>query len=157
MSELTKWTRPDSYIGAEWPEHYVFLGRHRDSDTLTESNFEVALAQLGGESDTVQIVREGHWAVGWVEWIAIHESDTEARDKAQDMLDSLADYPVLDESEWSEREYEAMQDFWESCDIRHRMELLEDTGISMFAARRDYFPQDDSCMLTERLQEIVNS
>lgn len=35
------------------------------------------LRELGGESETVRVVRESHWAVGWVEWIAIHESDIE--------------------------------------------------------------------------------
>lgn len=156
MAQPEKWTRPDSYMGAEWPEHYVFLGRHRDSDTLTESNFECALEELGGVSETVLVVHEGHWAVGWVEWIAIHESDTVALDKARDMCDALDQYPVLNEDEWSNREFEAMCDYWESCDVRGRMELLEDTGISMFAARHNYIPRDDSCMLTERLQEIVN-
>lgn len=157
MTQLQKWTRPDSYFGAEWPEHYVFLGRHRDSDTLTQSNFECGLAALGGESDTVQIVREGHWAVGWVEWVAIHESDTEARAIAESVLYDLDQYPVVNEDHWSEMEFNAMCDYWESCDVRGRLELLDDTGISIFAARHAYLPQDDSGMLSERLQEIVNS
>lgn len=157
MPDLAKWTRPDNYMGAEWPEYYVFLGRHRDSSTLTESNFECALEELGGTNETVQIVHEGHWAVGWVEWIAIHESDNVALAKAQEILDQLDEYPVLNEDEWSTREYEAMCNFWKSCSVSHRMELLEDTGISLFAARHDYIPRDDSCMLTERLQEIVNN
>ena len=36
------------------------------------------LEALRGESETVIVVRESHWAVGWVEWIKIHELDTTA-------------------------------------------------------------------------------
>ena len=52
--------------------------RARDSDCLKQSNFAVMLRELGGESETVIVVRESHWAVGWVEWIAIHELDAAA-------------------------------------------------------------------------------
>jgi hypothetical protein len=38
-AELTRWNRPDHYMGAEWPEYFVFLGQNRDSDALTRSNF----------------------------------------------------------------------------------------------------------------------
>lgn len=45
---LHKWTRPDSYIGPSYPEHYYAdgLGRHRDSDCLAESNHAVCLQTL---------------------------------------------------------------------------------------------------------------
>ena len=76
---LERWKMPRDYSGAEWPDYYSSgVGRSRDSDCLEESNFHSMLAALGGESDTVQVVRESHWAVGWVEWIAIHESDEAA-------------------------------------------------------------------------------
>jgi hypothetical protein len=77
-ANLKKWTLPPSYVGAVWPEYYVFLGRTRDSDCLTESNFACGLEGIGGETDTVIVVSENHWACGWVEWIAIHESDEAA-------------------------------------------------------------------------------
>jgi len=35
---LDRWTLPKNYFGAEWPDYYVFLSQHRDSDTLTRSN-----------------------------------------------------------------------------------------------------------------------
>ena len=81
--KMKLWTRPDSYWGAEWHDFYVFLSQHRDSDSLTRSNFTCALDKLGESKscqwgETVQVVRENHWAVGWVEWIAIHKSDLSA-------------------------------------------------------------------------------
>jgi hypothetical protein len=113
---LNRWTRPDHYFGAEWPNHFsAGVGQHRDSDALARSNFRCMLRALGGESDTVRVIREGHWAVGWVEWIAIHESDATALEIADDIAAALADYPVVDESDFSELENEDAQQVWSQC------------------------------------------
>jgi len=151
---LERWTRPDSFMAMDSGWQYskaafVFLGRHRDSDLLTESNFECALAALGGESDTVRVVREGHWAVGWVEWIAIHESDTKALNIADDILCALSDYPVLDESDFSEREWNAAQDCWESLPLSERLDLCRKADVSIYAARHNYIPEQDNGYITE--------
>lgn len=113
---LKRWTMPDHYFGAVWPAYYSSgVGRSRDSDDLEESNFATMLKDLGGESETVQVVREGHWAVGWVEWIAIHQDDDKALQIADENMARLADYPVLDESDWSEREMESANAIWHDC------------------------------------------
>jgi hypothetical protein len=113
---LRKWTRPDSYFGASWPDYYSSgFGQSRDSDCLEQSNFATALARLGGETETVVVVRESHWAVGWVGWIAIHESDSAALRIADEMRDRMEEYPVLDEMDWGERETEAANETWRHC------------------------------------------
>ena len=113
---LERWKMPRDYFGAEWPEYYSSgVGRSRDSDCLEESNFHAMLAALGGESDTVRCVRESHWAVGWVEWIAIHESDEKALRTADGLRQKLDDYPILDESDFSEREDEECARVWSDC------------------------------------------
>lgn len=109
---LKLWKLPAYYFGEEWPEYYVFLGRTRDSDNLTNSNFETGLAALGGESETVKVVCESHWAVGWVEWIGVHQSDDTALKLADQMQERLEDYPILDDSDYSNREWE---DFTSNC------------------------------------------
>lgn len=115
-SNLTRWTRPDSYAGAEWPEYYSSgVGRSRDSDALERSNFECMLNALGGESDTVLVIHEGHWAVGWVEWIAIHETDAKALEIADGIKAALEDYPVIDEAHWSDLETEEANEVWTNC------------------------------------------
>lgn len=153
---LRLWTMPSHYAGEVWPAWYVFLGRNRDSDMLTESNFDAALAKLGGESDTVRVIRESHWAVGWVEWIGIHQDDARALRLADDMEESLSDYPVLDDYDLSEREFNAALDYWDGWtgdaskpDIQHRIRTIADWNrqhehwgrkfkpISRFAARHD--------------------
>ena len=94
-------------------DHHIFLpdreewgallGRNRDSDCLQESNFYSALHQLGGEGEDVEIHRFGHWANGWYEIILVRPA-TDSYTVALAIESKLANYPVLDESDWSERE-----------------------------------------------------
>lgn len=113
---LNRWTMPDSYAGEVWPDYYsAGVGRSRDSDDLEESNFAAMVKALGGETETVLIVREGHWAVGWVEWIAIHQDDGAALKIADELRQRLDDYLVLDEDDWSEREAESANAVWRDC------------------------------------------
>jgi len=113
---LKRWTMPDSYFGAEWPNYFgSSVGQTRDSDALARSNFRCMLRALGGESETVLVIRESHWAVGWVEWIAIHESDSKALQTADEIAAALEDYPVVDESDWSDLEMEDADDVWRDC------------------------------------------
>jgi hypothetical protein len=99
----------------------------------------------------VHVVRESHWAVGWVEWIAIHESDDAALRTADEIADKLEAYPVVDEDDWSMLEYDEACDYWERMSVRERADYCERAGISIFAARRDYLPQDDNGALYELL------
>jgi hypothetical protein len=151
-TKLERWTRPANYIGPDWPDYYAFLGQHRGSDSVTRSNFERGLALIGGESATVRIVRERCSMAGWVEWIAIHESDTVARDKAQSILDRLDGYPVVDDDHLSELEWGEACEFWEGMTVRGRAILCRDAGVSIFAARRPYIPRDDSGYIFESLR-----
>lgn len=112
---LKRWTLPGNYGGAEWPDHFVFLGQHRDSDCLSRSNFRSALAAIGGESETVTVVRESHWAVGWVEWIAIHQDDETALQTADEIACALTNYPMVDDEDFSALEDEEAQETWQRC------------------------------------------
>lgn len=156
------WTRPSNYIGQTWEGWLVFLGRNRDSDLLTNHNFETALNRLeavasdygtpGEGLPAVCAVRESHWACGWVEWIAIHHSDTRAVALANEMADDLDGYPILDEDRYSDKEWESASESWASMSVRDRYELIKRSGnCSVFAARHDYMPDDD------RVQEILRS
>ena len=78
---LTRWTRPQCYVGATWEDYFQSgVGQSRDSDALERANFDAmkaALAAIPTPADWPhdfapwQVVSENHWAVGWVEWIAI--------------------------------------------------------------------------------------
>lgn len=114
--ELRRWELPSHYFGAKWPEYYSSgFGQSRDSDALERSNFICALKALGGESETIIVVRESHWAVGWVEWIAIHQSDEKALRAGDELREAYDQYPVVNEDHWSQLENEDAQQTWTNC------------------------------------------
>ena len=83
---LKRWTKPDNYFGASWPVYFSSgVGQSGDSDAEERSRFDSMLAALGGETETVKVIRESHWKFHWIEWIAIHESD----DKALEISDGI--------------------------------------------------------------------
>lgn len=151
-TNLHRWTMPNSYMGEVWPAYYsAGFGQSRDSDDLEASNFATALAELGGESDTVTVVRESHWAVGWIEWIAIHQDDDRALAIADALVARYRDYPALDENDWSEREWNHACEAWGSADMRWRVDLCREAGVSIFAARRAEIPSDDNGYIQQAL------
>jgi hypothetical protein len=108
---MRMWKLPSNYSGANWEGYYVSLSQHRDSDAVTRSNFQAAwerLKAIRGVTVLQQlcIVRENHWAIGWVEWIAIHESLTAHVEEGHRISAKLEDYPVLDEEALSALEFE---------------------------------------------------
>lgn len=166
LKYLKPWTLPPSYGGAHWDDWYVFLGQNRDSNALTRSNFECGLTAIrkvcskqdlvdalpeDAECASVQVVCENHWAVGWIEWIAIHKSDTKALELADYLLEQLEDYPVLNEEHWSELEYTEACEYWSQLRVKDRVEYLQRADLCIFAARRDSLPEDDN----GRLQELL--
>ena len=165
LRAIRPWERPDSWAGKPWGGWFVGLGRTRDSDTLTRSNFEVFLKALRelpevlvddtdnaaasyrseredwSAVNSVFIVSESHWACGWIDWIAIHPSNEAAMKLADEMLCAIDSYPVLDEDDWSRREDEAVLKWWQSESVSWRVELCRDNHESIFAARHDYPPE----------------
>ena len=112
---LVKWERPDCYAGPEYREYYHFLSRNRDSSILENCNFNEGLKMLGGESESVIVIRDRHWLVGWIEFIYIHESDKESLDKADSILERISIYPILNEEKFTEMEEEIALDVWKKC------------------------------------------
>lgn len=162
------WERPDHYAGKSWPNWYVGYGRYRDSGCLTNVNFDVFYKEvckasdklsipegdmgteyISGqgwvdrqmEIDSVYIVRESHWMVGWVEWIAIHKDDAGALTKANELMLALDGYPCLDDDLWTERETEEIDKFWCESSLRERVEWCREQEESIFAARHNYPPE----------------
>jgi hypothetical protein len=90
------------------------VSRTRDSGPLDESNFHSFLDGLGGESETVEVHRFGHWGPGWYEIIIVSPEDEKALKSAYDMARSLENYPALDDQDWSNREWEEFEQSWDS-------------------------------------------
>jgi hypothetical protein len=141
MNTLKKWTRPSNYMGPEYPEYYLVIAQTRDSRVLDQANFIAALKALGGESETVHVIRDSHWACGWLEYILVHESDTKACEIADKIMTAYANYPCIDEELWSRMESEEMTGIWERMGMRERIEFCRANDVSIFAARSEWVPE----------------
>lgn len=137
---IEKWQATSNYCGPDWSEYYHGPGVCRDSGTLSRSNFSVFLREIGGESETVRIVRAGHWAYGWYEWIAIHESDTKACQHADDLMTALEEHLALCDQHHADLEAEAVKELWANMSIRQRMAACKRAGVPFLAARHDDLP-----------------
>jgi hypothetical protein len=117
---------------AYWGEHgdwLVAMGRNRDSDILTNCNWDVfveMLDGLGGDEDTYTIESENHWAVGWVEYVLINPARQDAIDMANQVNSDLEDYPVLDDDAFSAAEEAEFEESWRAWGARELRQLLVD-------------------------------
>jgi len=118
-----------NYLGtdlAKVADWLVVLGRNRDSGCLTNSNWEVALERLGGESDNVQIFNFGHWACGWIEYLCVKEG-TEAEKMGYVIEAKLDNYPILDEMVFGEMEQAEASYIWNDCyNVKERINYIRE-------------------------------
>jgi len=144
-------------VGAFLPDQgnwiVVPVGQNRDSNYLEESNFQTALDMLGEESDTVQVHRFGHWACGWYEIIIVDPGDNDRAIIAAEIMCALADYPILDDMDYSEREWNRASEYWEQNSMSDRINICKRFDISIFAARRDDIPEDSTGEIVSYLAE----
>ena len=105
----------------------IFYLSNRDSGILDASNEACILEALkpytgwmrdpiDGHTFDVETCSHGHWAVGHVDGIVIRVyrdgEITEAFRELHGLACALSDYPVLDDSDLSDREYEAENEAW---------------------------------------------
>lgn len=106
------WCRDDIDDADNWSIIYT---HNRDSGLLDLSNAGVIAAALepftDGDDPDVVMESHNHWAVGHVDGFSIRVfrdgQVTDAFRKYHELAESMANYPVLDESDYSNREYEA--------------------------------------------------
>lgn len=110
------WMRFQSFGWHDQPEDGENWGIYhldsRDSDLLGKSNADVIRKEMLRFKNTVVEQHFRHWACGWVDAIAVkvfkkNGETTKAFEKLVDLIERMADYPALDEEDWSKREYEA--------------------------------------------------
>jgi hypothetical protein len=96
----------------------IVYTRNRDSGLLDQSNAD-AIAEVlepftEGDDPDVVLESHSHWAVGWVAGFSIRVyrdgQITDAFRSYQDLCERLADCPILDDEDYSERELEATLD-----------------------------------------------
>lgn len=86
--------------------------RTRGADTITRSNFDAALAALGGEGEAVEVHRLSHWLCGWMD-IVLVDRETPAAAVAEGIEVTLTQYPVLDEENLGHMEREDYLKAWQ--------------------------------------------
>lgn len=83
------------------------VGVHRDSDALARSNFDVIYPEMCERfGEAVDSPRFGHWGVGWIDEIAWDAGRDDIREYVESWRAALENYPVADESHFSELEYD---------------------------------------------------
>lgn len=113
---------------------------NRDAKLITESNWESMLELLReatNENDGWEIHRFGHWGPGWIEIVLVDPERDFLIELLSEVEGALEGYPVLSDSDYSSREYEAMFETWEHMSLRDRVDVCAEKGVSVFAARRD--------------------
>ena len=104
----------DLPLGETWA---FTISRHRDTDVLTESNYETIEKDMEtrfpGDTETVHC---GHWAVGWIDHLAVRMleedgSPTAAATAILEWKEKLEDYPVADDEDYSRREWEEWTEY----------------------------------------------
>lgn len=109
------------------PEWRILYTRTRDSDVLTNTNWEVLEETFEEDEEKgISIIRIGSWACGWVEYFCISDNATsEIQNQAGEIACRLAEYPVLDEQRYCEKEHEEAEEVWANCyDEKDRIEYI---------------------------------
>jgi hypothetical protein len=106
------WYRDDIEDADNWAIIYT---HNRDSGLLDLSNAGVIAKALEpfteGDDPDVVFESHNHWAVGHVDGVSIRifrdGQITDAFRKYHELAEAMANYPILDEEDYSNREYEA--------------------------------------------------
>ena len=105
-----------NYSGGDFAGWLCGPIRTRDASLLAQSNYKCALDTLlavdNADAD-VQVQSCSHWACGYFDRILVRR-DTLAAYELHKIYIALADYPVLDDLDFSQREYDAACDYAEA-------------------------------------------
>jgi len=107
------WYCPREYKveSGEWERWGYTYSKNRDSDILTVSNYEtIKDDMLERFPDDVMVIPSSHWLCGWIDqlWIRHYNDNgpTKAHYAIMEWKAKLDSYPVSDESDFCQREYD---------------------------------------------------
>lgn len=157
--EPQMWVRPDNYVGKNWNGWAVIVGRHRDSDLLSNHNYESIMEVLhcsAIDDDAWQVISVNHWAVGWIESIAVKVDNEYAACMAAQIFQQLQSYPIWDEDGYLQAEEQAVADLWSNLSVTQRKWHLK--GLSLTEEQLDELTSiDDYYLFTDRLSPYDDS
>lgn len=111
---LVMWERPSAEEMAMLVLPYTFCPNV--ADILDTSNWETIkreLSEVDPDGTDHKVASFGHWATPYD--LMLVKAGTEAHRIAEKLMSRYADYPVLDESDFSERESEAFSNDLTDC------------------------------------------
>lgn len=146
----------------ESPESWAIVYTHnRDSGLLDQSNADAIKERMAAFGEDVREESHGHWACGWVDGLAIrvygpNGQITKAFEEWCAIEEELENYPVLDEEDYCEREYdatmenlgEALWQVWNRVRGEHYGDMPDDLAGDVYRWLGDNMPgelQGDSC------------
>ncbi len=112
----------------------------RGSGPYAKSNFIVAQRILKKDKAEFEVHRFGHWGDGWFELILVHPSFAQSVDEIEGCLEQNA---FLDDSDASQRQYEAAETIWQSLSLKERIEVCLKFKAHIMASRRKELPNVD--------------
>ncbi len=130
------------------------IAQNRDSDLLEQSNFAKAVEVMRNKHPhSVQVERFGHWACGWIEQLMVKTSNKRAMQTLLELLESLEDYPVLDEEDLGNREAEQAYEAYDSWAFYEVRKLVQQEKIvALLDEYGDYAPSEEQ---EEKIRVIV--
>jgi hypothetical protein len=93
----------------------IYLDSGNQSDLLDESNKQyIENALETADPDNIELIRDSHWAVGYLNGVLITAIDNDGNETPawrviSEIAHSLSQYPILDEDDFSRREYEEQE------------------------------------------------
>lgn len=118
--------------GGDCRQWGIYYTSNRDSDILYKSNEKVIEEEMGEfDEGQVRFERHSHWLVGYVDGLSVrvYNDDgtiTDACRKLHDILCRMDDYPVLDEEDYSQREFDASLEYIEMLCPPRGVEMIDE-------------------------------
>ena len=145
---LKKWTEAPNYLGADLTDYYVVAAESDQSDSIDLSNYRVWHRLF---PDLEEFSFGGFMKF---QALMIHK-DSLLLEAIDEKKKSLEDYPILDETDWSELENEQWSEYWSSWGyidcfeelLRAIPELKDDERV---------ISMDNECVLTsDEIGELI--
>jgi hypothetical protein len=151
-----RWATPPYYAGFDPVGDFCILSKLRDADTVSRSNWEVALEMLK-KQEAKEVLRQPFQAAvytwrarcsmaGHIDYLMVRADAPETIKRlAAIMLSSLQAYPILDDEHHSNLEYEETLQYWRDMSLNERLTVLQqcEAQVSLFSIRRDDMPDDE--------------
>jgi len=103
--KLERWIYSTNYMGKDFSDYFILYIKSRDSDLVIQSNYDTIREEFIDLPGVVEVTFS-HWACGWIDELLIHEYAKDTLEKAEKIFEQLEKYPVLNDIDLSQREYD---------------------------------------------------